>query len=143
MFSGGSSWREWPWAGLVLMGMLLAGVAGCGETNPFEMTPVSGKITYEDNTLIPAVRIRVDFLPQGESIGKIPPKPGKADVDVTDGTFTHVTTHKFNDGLIGGRHRVTAVSYDAEHRSTNLEIVNSEIEIGGEEATVEIKVKRP
>lgn len=143
MFSGNRWRRGWRPVGLIVVGLLFTAAVGCGETNPFDMAPVTGKITYEDGSLIPGTRIQVEFVAQGEAIGNQYPRPGKADVDVNDGTFQHVTTHKFNDGLFVGRHEVSAVSYDADNNTTDLEIVNREVEVTAGENTLEIKVKRP
>ena len=143
MFSGNHARCGWRPAGLIVVGLLFTAAIGCGETNPFDMAPVTGKITYEDGALIPATRIRVEFIPEGEAIGKQYPKSGRADVDPNDGAFRHVTTHKHNDGLIVGRHEVSAVSYDADNNSTQLEIVNREVEVTAGENTLEIKVTRP
>ena len=143
MFSGHCSRGGIPPLGLVLAGLLLAGMTGCGASNPFDMAPVQGKITYEDGSVISGDRIEVEFTPQGEAIGNMTPKPGKANVSMADGTFTDVTTLDFNDGLIVGQHQVEAVLYDARGKATDLTVVESEITIQGGQNELAIRVKKP
>lgn len=143
MFSGNYARRRRPSAGLFLVAVLLAGVVGCGATNPFDMTLVKGKVTYEDGSLIPASRIMIEFTPLGEAVGDRYPRPGRADVDVDNGAFSEASTQKFADGLICGRHKVSVVSYDLNNKMVPLEAVTPEIEITGEEMNLQIKVKKP
>lgn len=93
---------------LVLALLLLPALTvGCGTSEPFTHAKVSGKVTYEDGSLIPADRIRIVFFPQEKPIdGNIHPKPGIAEVNVADGTFNTVTSHDYGDGLVIGEHKV-------------------------------------
>lgn len=85
---------------------LLAGAAGC-NSEPFAMVPVSGSVKYDDGSLIEAERIVVCFAPQaGPLDAKTHPLPGRADVNVADGSFQQATSHKWGDGLIRGEHKV-------------------------------------
>jgi hypothetical protein len=85
--------------------------AGCGGREPFHHVPVSGKITYEDGSLIPVDEIEVRFLPQAARVdAKTYPRPGEASVDKATGTFSSATTHKANDGLVQGKHKVILTS---------------------------------
>lgn len=141
-----SPWRIMAMAaclGFVLVGVLLGGVVGADGTNPFDMTPVSGKIAYRDGALIPGLRIVIEFSPQGEAIGAQYPRPGRADVDASDGTFAEVSTQKFADGLIRGRHKIRALSCDQQNNLTELEVTPAEIEIGEETTRLVLTVKRP
>jgi hypothetical protein len=55
------------------MGMCLASIlwlAGCGGSQPFSTVPVSGKVMYEDGSLIPAPQIQVMFVPQVPPVDK-------------------------------------------------------------------------
>ena len=90
--------------------LLLAVVAGCGG-EPFSFVPVTGKITYTDNTLIPAEEIMVRLVPlnpvqKGADIA--PSATGI--VDVKDGTFAGVTSHKYMDGVVPGRYLVMVIA---------------------------------
>ena len=85
----------------------LAAVSGCGTSKPYPVQKVSGKITYEDGSLIPAQIIRLVFVPQTPPIDpKVPPMKGKADVDVKSGRFSDATTFVRADGIIRGEHKV-------------------------------------
>ncbi len=73
------------------------------------MQKVSGKICYEDGTLIPSEGnyLRLTFYSQTPPMdSKTHPRPATAEVNLQDGTFTCATTHRFGDGLITGKHKV-------------------------------------
>jgi hypothetical protein len=94
------------------MCLLFASVVGCGSQNPYGTVPASGKITYQDGSLIPAARIDIEFISQNPPIdAKTHPRPGVALVEPSDGSFV-VSTYEFGDGLIQGRHKVTVSAYD-------------------------------
>ena len=89
------------------MGCLLMLLADCGGGDPFSYVHVSGKVTYDDGSLIPA-DVLLTFYPQGGSIdSKTHPRPGESSVDRATGEFRVVTSHKFDDGLVRGKHKVT------------------------------------
>jgi hypothetical protein len=92
---------------------LLASISGCGSKVPFEIVPVHGKIVYENGSLIPADSILVTFNPilKGEK-GKTVAPGGQTNVNVQDGTFSSVSSHRANDGVVLGRHRVVVVSFE-------------------------------
>lgn len=90
-------------AGAVL---LTAVSAGC-DRQPYSTVRISGKVTYDDGSLIPATELMVYFEPQAESIDpKTTPRRGYAEVNVADGTFSRVTTYAPGDGAIPGEHKV-------------------------------------
>ncbi len=71
------------------------------------MRSVSGSVSYDDGTLIPADRIVVNFLPMAAPLDPAThPRPGAAEVDVTTGKFEFATSHKYADGVVKGKHRV-------------------------------------
>ena len=45
----------------------LCPLAGCGEKDPFSYQKVSGKVTYEDGSLIPVPAIQLTFSPLAKS----------------------------------------------------------------------------
>lgn len=97
---------------LVIAIILVTGVAGCGSKVPFDMVPVHGKLTYEDGTLVPAESILVTFNPiRTEAGSKTAPPGGTTSVNVQDGTFGAVTSHRKDDGLVIGKHKVVVVSF--------------------------------
>jgi hypothetical protein len=105
--------RECPSAARPLVAALAAACcltlsAGCGSGDPFSYVKVSGKVTYEDGALLPADQLVLFFHPQGGSLDpKTHPKMGMAIVDPKTGEFNEVTSHKLNDGLVRGKHKVT------------------------------------
>ena len=94
-----------PSLGLILL-VMLATAVGC-KREPYACVPVSGKVTYEDGSLIPAERIRLIFVSQAPPANpKAYPRDGSAMVNVKTGTFDWATTYDRKDGLIAGEHKV-------------------------------------
>jgi hypothetical protein len=86
---------------------VLAAVSGCSKNGPYSCTKVSGKVMYEDGSLIKADEIQVVFLSQTPPIdSRTPPKPGRANADGKTGKFDFVTTFVHGDGIIAGEHKV-------------------------------------
>ena len=82
-------------------------VGGCERNNPFDLVAVNGTLTYDDGTLIPAKQIILKFEPLAPSLDpKTHPPSGMSYVDLSNGTFDVVTSYKYADGLIRGKHRV-------------------------------------
>jgi hypothetical protein len=119
----GSSWGLSKAMGMALVKQLVRGgvilgflilVAGCGGGDPFGYVDASGKVTYDDGSLIPAERIEVHFVPQGGAIDeKTHPRPGLAYPNVADGTYADVTSYKPGDGIVRGKHKVLVRTFDA------------------------------
>ena len=87
--------------------LALAAVSGCGSSDPYPVEKVSGKITYEDGSLIPASPLRLIFVAQVPTVDpKTPPKNGVAVVNVKTGEFSSVNTYGSKDGIIKGEHKV-------------------------------------
>jgi hypothetical protein len=92
---------------LLLCVSLLPLLSGCGPSDPFSYVQISGKITYEDGTLIPVRHLELTFVPQSAPLdAKTYPRPGVAVVDTATGEFHAVTSHRYNDGLVRGKHKV-------------------------------------
>jgi hypothetical protein len=86
--------------------LVLALCAGCGGGGPFEYVPVTGKITYDDGSVIPAPGMKLQFIAQDvEPVDGMYPRPASADLN-GQGEFTEATSHKYADGLIPGKHKV-------------------------------------
>ena len=100
-----------PSVAVVCTAVCLAAVlSGCGS-EPFAYAPVSGKVTYEDGSLIPTDAMVLKFQSQTPPIdSKTYPRPGIALVDGATGDFCGATTHNHNDGLVRGKHKVTVVA---------------------------------
>jgi hypothetical protein len=94
---------------LVATGTLSVLLGGCSGTgSPFDSVPVTGKVTYEDGSPIPAQGIKVYFHCLEEPIDGMHPRPATVGVG-SDGTFSDVTTYKYADGLVLGEHKVSLV----------------------------------
>jgi hypothetical protein len=105
---------------LLLYALLLAVYplcAGCGSGEPFDYVPVKGKVTWEDGTPIKeAPWVEVTFYSQTPPKDpKINPRPGIAKADPNDGTFKNATSHKVDDGIVPGPHKVTITTFDNGH----------------------------
>lgn len=82
-------------------------LAGCGGTgSPFPSVPVSGKVTYEDGSLIPVQGMKIYFHCLEPPKNGMHPRPATVGVGA-DGMFKDVTTYKYADGLVLGKHKVT------------------------------------
>jgi hypothetical protein len=87
-------------------------ISGCGSKVPFDFVPVHGKVTYEDGTPIAADSILVTFNPiVTKEKGKFVPPGGHAEINVQDGTFSAVSSHRKDDGVAVGRHKVVVVAF--------------------------------
>ena len=100
-------------------------LAGCSSNgDPFSYVKVSGKVTYEDGSLIPG-EIWLRFIPQTAAVGKAYPRVAVAFVDRNTGQFRDVTTHAPHDGLVRGKHKVevtgpSRVPSADEHRAGQI-----------------------
>lgn len=113
-------WRRLDGRSLMPILLLMCG-AGCGSGNPFPQDQVNGWVTYSDGTLIPAEMIILKFEPLAEPIdAKTFPPAGMGYVNVKDGSFDVVTSYRYGDGLVRGKHRVLVVATDASGGVTNL-----------------------
>jgi hypothetical protein len=129
--------------------IMLAAVVGC-KKQPFSCVPVSGKVMYEDGSLIQAERIRVKFISQAQSADPhIAPREGAADVDGKTGTFDWVTTYVPKDGIIPGEHKVVIQCFTGSRLRTDLvgeEYSNSTktpLIVQSSQSPFELKVRKP
>ncbi|MEA1949864.1 MAG: hypothetical protein U9N87_00650 [Planctomycetota bacterium] len=134
------------------LGLLAVVAAGCGGGSPFGKMPITGKVTYEDGSLIPAARIMVTFVPQiPPADPKTHPRPGVAEVNPADGTFKDVTSLKYADGATIGPNKVQIISFDKQQNITNavpviyrqLGTTPLEVEIAPGSSHIELKVRKP
>jgi hypothetical protein len=97
----------------VVLGLAASpGILGCNSDIPFDFVPVHGKLTYEDGSLIEADSILVTFNPiRSDEKAKMVAPGGQTNVNIQDGTFAAVSSHRANDGLAIGRHKVVVVSF--------------------------------
>lgn len=75
-------------------------------------------MSYEDGSRIPAGGMRLVFTSlDADHVGKFYPRPATANVN-GEGKFGVVTSHRYGDGLVPGKHKV-AVFY-AKDKNGNL-----------------------
>lgn len=126
--------------------VVTSSVLGCGDTNPFRMEKVTGRVVYEDGSVIPvdSIAIRFDSLTPPLD-AKTHPRPGFAFTN-PDGTFQQVTSHKANDGIVRGKHRVSLAVADGE-QAPIPEVYRSPqttpVEIDSANSPLEIRIARP
>jgi hypothetical protein len=100
---------------------MAAGAIGCSGGSPYDIVEVSGTVTYEDGSLIPADSIMLKFDPQAAPLDtKTHPRKGFADVNVSDGSFQFATTHKYADGLVAGKHKVLVAARLKDSKAAKL-----------------------
>lgn len=144
-----------PWVvawGPFLAAVWGAGFSGCGR-GPYDIVPVHGRVTYEDGSLIPAVRINVTFVPQAEAKDQRTfPRIGRAEVDTKTGEFKVVTTNSYGDGATAGRHKIQIQALNADGTVSPLvppayqDVATSlieEIEVKPGSTDFHFKVKKP
>ena len=136
-------------AGLATIVLLLF-LAGCsGNGDPFAYVPVKGTVTYDDGSKIPASEIALSFIPQSAAIGKAHPRVGMAYVDANTGTFQSATTHKVNDGLVRGKHKVTVTGANHTPLSANIvpveygDFAKTPLEVDTDHLPFQIKIPKP
>jgi hypothetical protein len=128
---------------------ILMCVAGCGNREPYQQVSVSGKITYQDGSLIPVDKLVLTFLPQGEPIdARTHPRPGTASVD-TSGHFDSATTHKANDGLVRGKHKVSLAGVNGKPLPSSIvgpeycDLANTPLEVDTANTPFDLRVRKP
>lgn len=135
-------------AGLLLVVCFAFTTAGCSESKkPYTTAPVTGKVTYDDGSLIP-IPVNVVFVPQVEALSvKEPPSRAMGAVDPATGEFT-LTTFKEGDGAILGMSKVLILpseewTDDVPEACTRPDITPLSQEVVKGENRVEIKVPKP
>jgi len=96
-------------ADALLMGIGLMSI-GCSSGEPFEYVEASGNLSYEDGDPIGNGGIRLQFVSVDQkAIDGYHPRPALTNVD-KEGKFDSVTSYKFGDGLLPGKHKVAILS---------------------------------
>ncbi len=125
-----------------MIGLLLSLHTGCSQ-EPFPLVRVEGRISYEDGELIPADSIMLRFVPQTPPLNeKTHARPGTTFVE-KDGSFRRVTTHKANDGIVRGRHKVLVKASDGAVDEFYMRVEQTPLEVDTGDSPFHIKVKRP
>ena len=134
----------------LLAGLVALVAAGCSGGSPYDLVQVAGTVKYEDGSLIPAETIMLKFEPQAKPLdAKTHPRKAYGRVNVADGTFDTVTTHKYGDGVVAGRHKVLVIPTTADGKITKLipdEYRNpgtTPVEVDTDHQPMEIRVKKP
>ncbi len=125
--------------------LLMSAMCGCGgaPAGGYPVVPVSGKVTWDDGTIIANPEMRLEFLPQVERIDKKTyPRNGTATIDAADGTFTSATTDASGDGLIVGKHLVKLTAFLADGSEERLAVSPAEIEVGSGSTEFTFTVKK-
>jgi len=126
---------------------LLASCSGNGD--PYSYVKVTGTITYEDGSLIPAKKLELWFVPESAPVGIHNPHAGKVSVDTATGGFKNVTSHTPFDGLVRGKHKVTVCGDDHSKLPPNLVAAEyydpkkTPLEVDTDHLPFQIKVKKP
>ena len=143
---GDERYSFWP-SFVLLLPLHLLLLAGCGSSGPFDIQPVSGKVIYDDGTPAPG-GYRLVFISQATPVdGKYFARPASAEVE-GDGVFHQVTSHKYGDGLIRGKHKVF---FNFQNTDIGPTVVAKEywskhstpLEIDTKDAPLEIRIPKP
>ncbi len=125
-------------------------MVGCdGGASPFAYVPANGKVTYDDGSPLPKGGLRLQFLSLDQSnVAELHPRPALATID-EKGLFENVTSYKYGDGLVRGKHTVAIL--DAKDEASGKLLVPEEytsvktspIVVNTEELPFEIKIPKP
>lgn len=121
---------------------------GCGGAGPYDYVKASGQVTYEDGSKIPLGSMRLIFVPlDAPDVAGAHPRRAMANVDA-EGGFERVTSYKYGDGLIPGRHKVVieapaAVNGKPVIPKSCLSEVTTTLEVDTAELPLAIKVPKP
>jgi hypothetical protein len=128
---------------LCLVLILGSGLPGCDSGNsPFKYVPVSGKVSYEDGTPIKAgIRLQFKSLDQS-AIESAHPRPALTTIDA-EGNFENVTSHKYGDGLVPGKHQVAILDADKLVPPEYTNVNTSPLIVDTANLPLEIKVPKP
>ncbi len=132
----------------LILGVL--GLVGCSSGGPFEYVPVSGQITYDDGSVIKASTLRVVFiaLDQKNEDPNVKPRPATANIDPATGKFDSVTSYKYGDGLVPGRHRVAVAALGPTGQGLNVipakysDVASSPLIVDTKDAPLMIKIPK-
>lgn len=131
---------------LCWFGVLLS---GCGAREPFTYVRVSGDVTYEDGSPIPARTLVLTFLSQSRPVDpKTFPRPGIAVADKV-GRFDFATSHTAGDGLVRGKHKVTLSGPNRSQLPVSIVPVEygdpdkTPLEVDPSESPFHLKVRKP
>ena len=122
--------------------------AGCGGPGPFDYGPVSGTLAYEDGTPGPTGGIKLKFIAlDAPLVNGAKARPAIAHLD-NHGQFELVTSYKYGDGLVQGRHKVAIL--DAKDKEGKLlipkeysSLSKTPLTIDTETLPLDIKVPKP
>jgi hypothetical protein len=126
-----------------LVGCLAIGCSG--SSSPFDYVPVEGKVVFEDGS--PLTTGKVVFRPLAPPQGTAYPRAGGTDLN-SDGTFDIVTTQKYGDGLVAGKHKVAFMyATDADGNSLvakeYLDMATTPVEVDTADSPLVITVAKP
>lgn len=142
--------RSGWWLAACLLASGLPCAVGCSDASPYDLVSVSGTVKYEDGSLIPAETIMLKFEPQAKPLdAKTHPRKAFGRVDVSTGAFDTMTTHKYGDGVVAGRHKVLIIPTTSDGKITKLvpdeylSSANTPVEVDTTRQPLEIRVKKP
>ena len=133
---------------LLILSLACCVSIGCGPRSPYDYIKVSGQVTYDDGSPIPSRGVRLQFAAQdAPAVEGAHPRPAFANVN-QEGEFECVTSYKYADGLIPGKHKVAVQQATGEGGQLLVpkeftSIATTPLVIDTEDAPLEIKVPKP
>ncbi len=115
-------------------------VVGCNSGSPFDYVPVEGKVVYEDGS--PVTGGQLQFTSLAPAQGTAHPRPAVAPIG-NDGTFKDVTSHKYGDGLVPGKHKVSFIFAGGLVPPEYQSAATTPLEIDTADSPLTITVPRP
>ena len=127
---------------------LVVFAVGCGSNSPFDYVKVNGKVIYDDGSAVPfSGETRIIFESAAPPIDEAThARPAVAYLKA-DGTFESVTSYKYGDGLIRGKHKVLLSAADVSGKPLfppeYADINTTPAEIDTADSPLEIKIRKP
>ena len=132
----------------LLLTLICVVTVGCGSGSPYDYVKAGGKLTYDDGSPIPVPNIRLQFAAQdAPAVEGAHPRPAIANINA-QGDFDCVTSYKYGDGLIPGKHKV-AIEQAADPKGKLLvpkeytSIATTPLVVDTNNVPLEIKVPKP
>jgi len=104
-----------PRSSLIATLLLASAGLGCGSDSPFEYVDAKGTVAYEDGSKIPrGIELRF-YAVDAPKVAGAKPRPAVAHAD-KEGKFDLVTSYKYGDGLVPGKHRVAIMEAEDQNK---------------------------
>jgi len=130
----------------LIAALLVLPAWGCSSGDPFSYVPVSGTISYEDGSKLPAA-VRLAFISQLEPVdGKFHARPASAFTN-EQGDFDSATSRRQGDGIVRGKHKILVIlEAPNSERIVPPEYMNprtTPLEVDAQDTPFDLRIRKP